>query len=115
MTINSRTKGKTGELEFAALLRQHGYDGRRGQQFHGGGDSPDVVSEALKDFHFEVKRVEVGNPYKWMAQAKRDAGVGKAISNPKIPVVMHRKNREEWLAILPAAIFLELLHKAGYQ
>jgi Holliday junction resolvase len=109
MAINSRTKGKVGELEFAKLLQFHGFDGRRGQQFSGGKDSPDVVSDTLADFHFEVKRKEAGNLYSWMAQAKADAFIDK------IPVVMHRRNREEWVAILSADIFLELLHKAGYK
>ena len=46
--MNSRAgKGKVGEREFAELLRAHGFDARRGQQFAGGADSPDVVSEAL--------------------------------------------------------------------
>jgi Holliday junction resolvase len=107
--INSRNKGAVGEREFAELLRFHGWDARRGQQFSGGSDSPDVVCQPLKDFHFEVKRVEAGNLYKWMAQAKRDAKAGE-----KVPVVMHRRNREDWMAILPAGLFLELLAKAGY-
>jgi Holliday junction resolvase len=107
--INSRQKGAVGEREFAELLRFHGYDARRGQQFSGGSDSPDVVCQPLKDFHFEVKRVEAGNLYKWMAQARRDAMEGG-----KVPVVMHRRNREDWIAILPAGLFLELLAKAGY-
>ena len=108
MTINSRQKGAAGEREFAELLRFHLFDARRGQQFSGGKDSPDVVCSDLKDFHFEVKRVQAGNLYKWMAQAKRDAGPDK------IPVVAHRRNNEDWVAILSADIFLELLHKAGY-
>ena len=36
--MNSRRKGKVGEREFAALLRENGFDARRGQQFSG---SPD--------------------------------------------------------------------------
>lgn len=107
MTISSRTKGKVGELELAALLKFHGFDARRGQQFSGGKDSPDVVCEALKDFHFECKRVESGNLYNWMTQATNDA-------DGKIPVVMHRKSRQDWVAILPAGLFLQLLHRAGY-
>lgn len=106
--INSRQKGAAGERELAALLRFYGYDARRGQQYSGGGDSPDVVCQPLKDFHFECKRVEAGNPYNWMKQAQRDAG-------NKVPVVMHRRNQESWLAILPAGLFLELLRKAGYR
>lgn len=109
MTINSRNKGACGEREFAELLKFHGYEARRGQQFHGGPGSPDVVCEALGDFHFEVKRVQAGNPYVWMRQAIGDAGTDK------VPVVMHRRNHEDWLAILPAGLFLQLLHKAGYK
>ena len=108
-TINSRQKGAVGEREFAKLLQFHGWDARRGQQFSGGSDSPDVVCQPLKDFHFEVKRVEAGNLYKWLEQAKRDAKAGE-----KIPVVMHRRNNKDWVAILPAGLFLELLAKAGY-
>lgn len=100
--INSRTKGKRGELEFAQMLRDHGLEARRGQQFHGGGDSPDVVC-GLHDVHFEVKRVEAGNPYFWMEQAIRDAKPGS------IPVVAHRKSKQEWLAILPMEDMLRLL------
>jgi hypothetical protein len=103
--MNSRAKGKVGELEAAALLRDNGFDARRGQQFQGGAGSPDVVCDALPGIHLEVKRVEAGNPYVWMAQAKRDAP-------GKTPVVLHRKNRQDWLAILPAADFLALLKKA---
>ena len=38
--MNSKHKGKRGELEVAAILREHGYDARRGQQYSGAsGDS----------------------------------------------------------------------------
>jgi Holliday junction resolvase len=52
--MNSRNKGKVGEREFASLLREHGFDARRGQQFSGSPDSPDVVSDALAWLHFEI-------------------------------------------------------------
>ena len=58
--MNSRTKGKVGEREFAALLREHGFDARRpGQQFSGSPESPDsnVSDAALPWLHVEVKRV----------------------------------------------------------
>jgi Holliday junction resolvase len=100
--INSRDKGATGEREFAKLLKVLGLEARRGQQFSGGTDSPDVVCPSFTGVHFEVKRVEAGNPYIWYDQAKRD-GVGK------IPVVAHRKNGEQWLAILDMNDLLDLL------
>lgn len=102
MPINSRNKGKTGELELAAFLKDRGLIARRGQQFKGGGDSPDVVCDALPTLHLECKRVEQGNLYLWLAQAKRDAGA-------KVPVVAHRRNRQEWVAILTLDDLLKLL------
>ena len=87
--MNSRRKGKAGELEFAAFLRQHGFDARRGQQFAGGADSPDIVSASLAWLHIEVKRVEHFNVAKACAQAARDAA-GKPW------IVAHRRNRKPW-------------------
>ena len=55
--MNSKLKGGRGEREFAALCRDEGYeDTKRGQQFQGGADSPDV--KGLPGIHIEVKRVE---------------------------------------------------------
>lgn len=103
--INSRAKGKVGELELAAFLRERGFDGaRRGQQFRGGGDSPDVIG--VPGCHIECKRVESGNLYTWLDQAERDKAPGL------IPVVAHRRNRREWVAILPLDDFLSLIERA---
>lgn len=103
--MNSRTKGKVGELELAAFLRDHGFDARRGQQFHGGAFSPDVVCPDLPGYHLECKRVEAGNLYTWFGQADLDAGV------EKIPMVVHRRNRKPWMAILRFEDFLDLYRK----
>lgn len=93
---NGRAKGARGERSAAqAWADALGLDRstcRRGQQFAGGTDSPDVV-QPLGNIHLEVKRVERGNPYQWMEQAVRDAG-------GKIPLVLHRRNRQDWLAIV---------------
>ena len=89
----SKNKGKVGERELASELRRlFGVNARRGQQFHGGGDSPDVVVDL--PIHAEVKRCEKLSLYKAMKQAIGDAGEGK------VPVVFHRQNREDWLAII---------------
>lgn len=95
--MNSRDKGKRGELELAHWLAARGHDARRGQQFSGGDDSPDVVCPSLAHIHIECKRVEAGNPYVWLAQAIRDAGP------TKIPVVFHRRNDAEWVVVLRAS------------
>jgi hypothetical protein len=95
--MNSRQKGARGERDGAAAwadaLKLDPASCRRGQQFAGGTDSPDVVHPLGDTVHLEVKRVERGNPYLWMQQAEWDAGA-------KIPVVLHRRNNKPWLAIV---------------
>lgn len=100
--INSRQKGACGEREFAAVLKARGLEARRGQQFSGSKDSPDVVCSGLSKVHFEVKRVQAGNPYLWLAQATRDAG-------ENMPIVAHRKNNKKWVAVLDMDDLLNLL------
>ncbi len=93
MGLRSRNKGKRGEREAAAeLQRLFNVEARRGRQFQGGDDSPDVVVD-IPDVHFEVKRAEEFRLYNALAQAAEDAG-------PKIPVVLHRQNRKPWVAIV---------------
>lgn len=87
--MNSRMKGKRGELELARALRAFGYDCRRGVQYSGANGDADVVG--LPGIHIECKRVERLNLEDAMAQSRRDAREGE------IPVVMHRKTRGPWL------------------
>lgn len=107
MPINSRQKGAIGEREFAALLREWGYEAKRGLQFKGGPDSPDV--EGVPGVHFEVKRTEQFRLYAAMDQARRDAA-GQAM-----PVVAHRCNnkpkscRGDWLFVIGADDFRRML------
>jgi Holliday junction resolvase len=103
--INSKRKGKTGELELSAFLREHGFEeARRGVQYKGGEDSPDVVG--VPGCHLECKRAEKGNLYDWLEQAERDAKPGQ------IPIVAHRRNRKKWVAILSLEELLVLVLKA---
>lgn len=90
----SRDKGKRGEREFSHLLKDLGFEARRGQQFSGSPDSPDVVTN-IEGIHFEVKRVEKLNIQNAMDQAEIDAG-------EQIPIVAHRKNRSPWMITLKA-------------
>ena len=88
--MNSREKGKRGERELAKYLRDHGIESRRGQQYSGIGGA-DVVG--IPGIHIECKRVERLNIEDAMNQSIRDAG-------DDIPVVMHRRNRGEWLCTM---------------
>jgi Holliday junction resolvase len=105
--VNGRAKGKQGELEFVNFLKERGIDARRGQQYAGGTDSPDVIaSGVLSSVHIEVKRKESGNIYHWLKQAATDAELFK------MPVVAHRKNGERWVAIMDFRDLLTLLERA---
>ena len=78
-----REKGKRGERELAGILRDYGYNCRRGQQYCGTSGDADVIG--LPDVHIEVKRVEDLRLRKALQQSSRDARAGE------IPVVMHRR------------------------
>lgn len=106
MSKSQRDKGKRGEREVANILRDAGYsDARRGVQYHGGPSSPDVVG--LAGVHLEVKRTEKCEAYKFLEQAEDDSDEGE------IPVVVHRQNGKEWIAILPFEDFLKLYGMAS--
>jgi Holliday junction resolvase len=99
--INSRAKGARGERELAQLLTEAGYPARRGCQFAGGQDSPDVVCAGLGALHFESKVTERLDLYAAISQAERDAP-------NKIPLVAHKRNGKEWVAIIPLRVFLRV-------
>ena len=99
----SREKGKRGEREFAAVCRANGYDGKRGVQYHGGPDSPDVTG--LPGIHLEVKRTERLELYGAMAQAVADAGPNE------LPAVAHRRNHCDWLIIMRANDWFQLFRE----
>lgn len=98
--MNSRKKGKKGELELANILKTYGFDCRRGQQYCGANGDADVVG--LPGIHIECKRVETLNVSQAMRQAQKDA------KDEEMPVVMHRKNRERWLVTMTLEDWMEL-------
>lgn len=97
--MNSRNKGAAGERELSKILKEYGYETRRGQQFCGANGDADVVG--LEGIHIECKRVERLNISDAMSQSISDARQGE------IPVVMHRKNHEEWLVTMRLKDWIE--------
>jgi Holliday junction resolvase len=106
--MNSREKGKRGERQWRDELRAQGYAARRGQQFSGSPDSPDVVCEELRWIHFEVKAVERLNIEEAMDQARRDSA-RVAPGGHKIPIVAHRRSFRPWLVTMTAEVFFKFL------
>ncbi len=99
--MNSKQKGKRGELELVHWLRAHGVKARRGQQFQGLPDSPDIVHD-LPGIHLEVKRTEALRLWEALEQAQSDAG-------GSVGVVCHRANRRPWVAILSLQELIRIL------
>ena len=91
--MNSNAKGKKGELEIAHMLTDSGFPARRGKQYKGDEESPDVICPSLEDVHIECTRDERLNIHTKMDKAKEDSG-------GKIPVVFHRKNKTDWLVTM---------------
>ena len=90
----SRNKGKVGERELAQeLSRVLGVTARRGVQYSGGADSPDVITD-IPNLHIECKRTEHFRLFDALSQAIDDAGADQT------PVVMHRPNRRPWVVVL---------------
>tara|TARA_R110000796_G_scaffold222525_4_gene338720 strand:+ start:227 stop:562 length:336 start_codon:yes stop_codon:yes gene_type:complete len=106
--INSRQKGAAGEREFANFLTDHGHEARRGQQFSGSPDSPDVVCKSLNDFNIEVKRREkfsLNNVYEAIAKALED-------DPDRWPMIAYRSNGKKWMICMDAEDFLDQLEPA---
>ena len=100
--INSRSKGAKGERELANILKDYGYNTRRGQQYNGL-EGEDIVG--LDYIHIECKRVENLNLDKAMQQAKRDS------KDYQMSTVFHRKNKQKWLVTMELDNWIELYNE----
>lgn len=75
-----------------------------GREYRVSNGDADVVG--LPGVHIECKRVERLNIYDAIEQSKNDARDGEN------PVVMHRRNRKEWLVIMPLDDWMKMYGKA---
>ena len=105
MSKSQREKGKRGEREIAALFRAHGFQARRGRQYKGGPDSPDIEHD-IPGLHVEVKFREHMSVFAALAWTSRDAGF-----EGDSPVVFMRKLRKPWIVVMDADDFLDLMEE----
>jgi len=103
----SRDKGKRGEREVAELMRKYGFEARRGQQFKGTKDSPDIIHN-MGNFYVEVKRTQAFSLYPVLEQAAEEGG------DESRPIVFHRKNDKPWVVVVYADEFLDLMQDVDY-
>lgn len=99
--MNSREKGKRIERLLASMFTRAGWPARRGQQFKGTPDSPDVIVEDLP-LTVECKGREVWSIYNWIVKVRHEAKPGT------LPLLCCKKNHSEFLAIMTLDDFLDL-------
>ena len=93
MACNSRRKGAAGELEAAKALNDvlpHA-QARRAQQYAGHYTAADLHCEGLPGLQREVKRRQSMNLHKVMSESLANC------TEDQTPVILHRKDNEEWL------------------
>lgn len=91
--VNSRSKGKRGELMASKeLVRLFGCEARRAQQYCGEAGDADIIT-SMEGLHFEVKNVERFSLHSALEQAESDKRYSE------MPVVLFKKNRKKWVAV----------------
>lgn len=109
MAVNSRRKGKQGELDACHTLRElFGWAAMRTQQRTGWsptGDSPDIEVVQTPDIFWEIKRVQALNVPRALSLAAKQCG-------RRCPVVMHRPDRSPngWMLTIRLADLPRLVH-----
>lgn len=101
MSGTERRKGKTGELEVAAVFKSAGFDCDRTPNSGGLRIRGDLHGNV--PLHVEVKRQEGARPWLWAEQASTDAGAGERW------LVAMRRSRSPWLALLELEHAVQLL------
>ena len=112
--MNSRAKGKRGELAVAHLFQEYGFPAERGQQHDGMSGHADVVG--VPYIWIEAKWRESLNLEAAMEQAERDSAAytdrtGKVL----LPVVIHKKNREAWQVTMRVFDFCLMLSYSPFE
>ena len=105
--VNSKNKGKRGELELVHELKARGYDVRRTAQYCGNtGDASDLVG--IPNIHIECKVREKHNIYDYIAQVDRDK------KDDELGCVFIKSNRKKWLVLMDLDDW-ETLHRGIYK
>lgn len=105
MGAKSQRKGRRGELQLAALLREHGFPVQAAEPLNYG-TVPDLTG--LSGIHIKCKRAQALNLTAALEQARKDAERFR----DGVPAVFHRRNREGWVVSMRLCDWLELYQQA---
>ena len=103
--MNVKRKGSRAEGEVLQIFRENClYAVRNDQRYISGHWNPDILLEVQgTEYHCEIKRVEQLNLGAALRQAERDTD-----GSGRVPVVIHRRNREQWIVSMNLEDFLRL-------
>jgi Holliday junction resolvase len=110
----SRRKGKEGELEVCKILKEAGIEAYRTQQSRADPSAPDITVTRFPGVEqYMVIRKEVRDLWpevKWRKQCAIRQWVEEALENcgKKMPLVIHRGDRERWLLTVDLRLALGL-------
>lgn len=107
MPINSKRKGKKGELYVVNRFKEYGYECNRTAQFKGNTGRADDI-EGIDYIHAEVKFVEKLNLTEAMNQAIRDS---LASDRKAMPTVFHKKNYHELMVTMRFTDWIKLYNE----
>jgi hypothetical protein len=99
--MNSRSKGKAGELEVIKILCEYWPKACRNLDQARGSSGQDVLN--TEGIHFQIKRTERLEIWKALEQTHSEA------AELDLPVLVFRRSRSEWHACLPLEELLPLL------
>lgn len=109
MTVSAkgrRDKGVGGEREVTVLFEQRGFD-VRGLEGLGDQIATKGTPGELLAFHLECKRQERLRIHEWLRQCIAETPTGM------VPLLVYRRSREDWNAVLPLSALLDLLERLG--
>lgn len=90
----AKNRGKVGErMAVKELKRLFDCEARRSEQYCGKSGDADILTD-IPYLHFEVKNTERLNLHAALEQAEEDK------KQDDISVVLHKKNRKQWVAIM---------------
>ena len=107
MPINSKRKGKKGELYVVNKFKEWGYECNRTAQYKGNTGRADDI-EGIDYIHAEVKFVEKLNLSEAMNQAIRDNFLS---DREAFPTVFHKKNFQELMVTMRFKDWIQLYNE----
>lgn len=92
--LNSKRKGKNGELMLVHELKDRGYDVERTAQYNGKAADSEADLRGIKGVHIECKVREKHNIYDYIEQVDRDK------KENELGCVFIKSNRKKWLVLM---------------